>query len=79
MDPLLKTIASFLSLDPESLQESDGPATLPAWDSLKHVMLLSLLEERFSVSFSTDDMLALKDIGTIRKLLRDKGVTLRAP
>lgn len=44
----------------------------PAWDSLKHVELIFMLEERFGVQFSEEEMAALRSSDEIVHALEEK-------
>jgi acyl carrier protein len=53
-----------------SLTEATSPADIPAWDSLRMVLLLATLEERFSVRFTTQEMDRIHRVGDILEMLR---------
>lgn len=44
----------------------------PTWDSLKHVQLILMLEERFGVQFSEEEMAGLKDSEEIVQAIEKK-------
>jgi acyl carrier protein len=48
------------------------------WDSLNHVNLIILIEEEFSVRFTTGEVSALQDVGELKRLLDGKLATRRA-
>ena len=39
-------------LDPTFINENSSPDNIDNWDSLKHMMLISALEEEFDIQFS---------------------------
>jgi len=43
------------------------------WDSLNHITLIVELETLTGLSFSTDELVNLKDVGDFSQLLADKG------
>ena len=45
---------------------------VPAWDSLNHVNLVIQVEEEFGVRFRNAEVLALANVGDLKRLLRKK-------
>lgn len=41
----------------------------PAWDSLKHLEIIFAVESAFEVSFTPDEMAAVRSLGDIRRKL----------
>ena len=56
---------------------ADGETVLrasePGWDSLKHIELILMLEERFGVQFSEEEIAALRSSGEIVSSIEAKG------
>jgi acyl carrier protein len=40
----------------------------PAWDSLKHLQLISELETTFDIEFDMDDVIAMENFGLVKEL-----------
>ncbi|MBQ5943984.1 MAG: acyl carrier protein [Bacteroidales bacterium] len=55
-------IASVLQLSVEQLDIDDEMTDIEEWDSLRNVMILSQLEEHFSIVFPPDDIFDLTSI-----------------
>ncbi len=70
-DRLLKTMAAVLGVD--ALAETDSPATVAAWDSVNHLNLVMALEAEFGVRLSPDDALAMPDVASVRRIVRERG------
>lgn len=55
-----------------------SPATAPAdvtrWDSLRHVALVKMLEDTFDISLSMDEMMEIRSVADILRLLDRHGV-----
>lgn len=51
-----------------------GPGSFGAWDSLAHYNLLMLIEERYGVRFSMEELGELKSLGEIRGALAARGL-----
>lgn len=62
-------IAETLDLDEDDLPEDVRQETVPGWSSLSHLVLVLNLEERFGISFSMDEMLAMTSAGIILEVL----------
>lgn len=43
--------------------------SVPNWDSLRHIQLLSKIEHAFSINIDFKDTLAMKDMRSIRKVI----------
>jgi len=64
-----------------SLKEADQKDeivlnTLEEWESMAHMLFITRVEEQFNIEFSGDDILNMQSIGDIKKILREKGVTI---
>lgn len=54
--------------DDLTMQESD------AWDSLKHMELIVALEEAFDVQLTFDEIVSMRSVREIKRVLGEKGV-----
>ena len=43
------------------------------WDSLKHMELIVSLEESFGIELSFDEIVAMRSVGEIKRVLRERG------
>ena len=59
-------------LDPTFINENSSPDNIDNWDSLKHMMLISALEEEFDIQFSDQEMLELLNYKLIKHILTEK-------
>lgn len=46
------------------------------WDSFNHINLVASIETEFSVSFTTDEIADLQNVGDLIELLKSKGVEI---
>jgi acyl carrier protein len=44
------------------------------WDSLTHMDLIASLEETFSIQLSMDEIMEMRDIKTIKRIISEKVV-----
>jgi acyl carrier protein len=47
-------------------------ADVPGWDSLRHVLLMVAVEQRFGVRFGTQELADLKSVGDLLELIETK-------
>lgn len=45
------------------------PEDVARWDSLRHVALVAMLEETFGISLSMDEMMEMRSVADIERLL----------
>ena len=69
---LKKVILSQLNLDDFDLQDSTIAPDVPGWDSLNHINIIVAVEENFKVKFKSMELLRLKNVGDLQKLLDSK-------
>jgi citrate synthase len=72
MDELKATIASALNVPVDQVADDSSGLTVPEWDSIGHMNLVLALEERFNTSFTVDEIMAMRDVATIRTVLEGK-------
>ena len=65
----LAFIASVLQVDPSQLREDDGTDTVSAWDSLKTVMMASMIEIQHGVTLDNSEMERLTTVRAVREVL----------
>jgi acyl carrier protein len=47
---------------------------LDVWDSLKHMEVIAALEQQFELQFSFDEIVSMRSVGDIKRVLSNKGV-----
>ncbi len=67
-------VARILKVPSASISDETSPETLARWDSLKHLDLMTGIEDAYGVRFSTAEILRAKSVGEVRTLLREKGL-----
>ncbi len=73
-DSLHDVFASTLGVSADSITEDTSPENTPQWDSLSAMNLVAAIEESFNVRLSTKEILSMRTVGLVRKVLRGKGV-----
>ena len=66
--------ANLLQEPIESINEETNPRNTRSWDSLKHLELVMAIEVANLVQFTMPEIIGLNSLGSIRQLLKLKGV-----
>lgn len=66
-------IASIMNVPLSAITDSTGPATLLAWNSIKHLELIGSLEEIYGIKLTTRQMHTVTCVADIRQILQDHG------
>ena len=69
---LKKVILNELNLDDFDLQDETIAPDVPGWDSLNHVNIILAVENKYIVKFKSYEVLRLKNVGDLQKLLDSK-------
>ncbi len=49
--------------------------SVPEWDSISHMILISKIEEDFNVSFETDDVIDMSSFAKAKEILTKHGLS----
>ena len=71
-DNLKKVILSELDLDDFEFSDETKATEIPGWDSLNHVNIIIAVEKNFNVKFKSVEILRLKNVGDLQKLVDSK-------
>ena len=66
--------SEVLGVPPESIGDETSPENTPQWDSLNAMNLVVALEGAFNIRFSTKEIVSMRTVGLVRKVLRAKGI-----
>jgi acyl carrier protein len=69
---LKTTILRELKLDDFDIKDDTLAFELPGWDSLNHINVIIAVEKEYGVRFKNIDILRLKNIGDLQKLVDSK-------
>ena len=74
VDGAVENLLSEVLQMPESKITDDlAMKDVDAWDSLKHMELIVTLEQRFGMELSFDEIVAMRSVAEIKRVLRDRG------
>ena len=69
-------LADLLQIPVTEVTDQLAMSDLDVWDSLKHIELIASLEEQLDVQLSFDDIVAMRSVGDIKRVLHNKGVAV---
>lgn len=73
---LYGVLSKVLKIAPEIITDATAPENVSTWDSYNALMLVSELESAFMLSFTMDEVIAVKNVGDIKAALRRHVVSL---
>ncbi len=69
---LKSVILKQLNLDEFEMSDETVAPDVPGWDSLNHINIIVAIEEYFKVKFKSMEVLKLKSVGDLQKLVNLK-------
>ncbi|HTK85919.1 MAG TPA: acyl carrier protein [Patescibacteria group bacterium] len=75
-DPLIQLFSEVLGVSAEKLSDVSSPDNTSQWDSLAAMHLVAAIESKYSIRLSTKEIMKMSSIGTARKVLLDKNISL---
>tara|TARA_X000000950_G_scaffold8188_1_gene9015 strand:- start:26708 stop:26944 length:237 start_codon:yes stop_codon:yes gene_type:complete len=74
LDKYKKVFIESLSIDATKFSDQIKYNDIPEWDSIGHMTLISALEENFSITIDTDDIVDFSSFEVGKKILLKYGV-----
>ncbi len=75
MEQKLKTVmADVFEISPDKIDGSTTMDSVEEWDSLKHIELLSMVEEKFGIELEMEEMIEMITFDDILRILSTKGI-----
>ena len=71
-----KVFTESLSIDHNKLKEDIKYNEIPEWDSIGHMTLVSAIEEKFGITFETDDIIDFSSFLEGIKILKKYNVDI---
>ncbi|MFH1194154.1 MAG: acyl carrier protein [bacterium] len=71
-EELKKVILTELNLDDYDMKDETIAPDVPGWDSLNHINVIIAVEKHFNVRFKSYEVLRLKNVGDLQKLVDAK-------
>lgn len=65
-------VADVFGLDVNTIKESWGPDDINQWDSIKHLRLITAIEQEFDITLSMDQVQSIDSIVKIQEIVAEK-------
>ena len=75
VEELYRVIGDVLEVKPAAITEQSSPETIHGWDSLRRIILITALEERYQVKFTLAQLMAINTVADIRAMLEGYGIS----
>ena len=66
--------SNVLRMPAETINDETSPDNTPRWDSLSAIDLVLAIEDEFDVKLTTKEIVAMRSVRLVKKVLRSKGV-----
>ena len=73
-DRAKSVFAEVLGLPITSISDDTSPDNTREWDSVKAIDLALAIEEEFAVRFTTKEIVSMRTVGIVKKVLQAKGI-----
>jgi acyl carrier protein len=70
-----KVFAEVLRIPADSINETTSPDNTPKWDSTSAIDLTLAIEDEFGVRFTTKEIVSMRSIALVKKVLTAKGIS----
>jgi acyl carrier protein len=77
-EEFLVKLAQAFSTQRAQIALNSTPGSLPGWDSLGSINLITLIQDEFDLKLSMDELAGLNSVADIVNMLKAKGVELSA-
>jgi len=71
---LIDLIAGVLRIPASEIVDSIDMEATGTWDSLSHMQLIAAIEDEFAVELSVDEIVEMRSVGQIKRVLRTRSV-----
>jgi acyl carrier protein len=68
-------MADLFEMSEEDISDSLTMKNTDVWDSLKHMELVIAIERTFGIELTFDEIVSMQNIGTIKRILKKRGVS----
>ena len=75
VEKLYEIIAKIMGVPASEINDESSPETIESWDSFNSLLLADELESEFNISFSLEEIIDSPNVATIKKHLKNHGVS----
>jgi acyl carrier protein len=69
-----KVFSEVLGVTADKITDETSPDNTPQWDSMAAMTLVVAIEDEFDVRLSTAEIVSMRNVAIVRKVLETKGV-----
>jgi acyl carrier protein len=69
-----KVFSEVLGVAPNMITDATSPDNTPQWDSMAAMNLVVAIEDEFDVRLSTAEIISMRNVAIVKKVLTAKGV-----
>jgi acyl carrier protein len=69
-DKVIEVFAKVLGIPSENVTDDLRYASIPQWDSIAHMAVVSALEEQFGIMIDMDDVIDMNTVDKAREIVR---------
>lgn len=69
-------IAAALSIPAEQVTDDLSYQSIPEWDSVSHIYLITELEATFNITIDTDEVLEMSSVEKVKETLRKHNIEI---
>lgn len=72
-DKVISTFAEVLGIPQAQITDDLRYASIPQWDSIAHMAVVTALEEQFGIMIDMDDVIDMNTVGKAREIVHKYG------
>ncbi len=73
-EKLIHAFADALMIENEAVTDELKYQSIPNWDSISHMILITNIEDAFGISLSTDDVIGMSSVAIARDIIAKHGI-----
>jgi len=70
-------LSEVLRIKEEEIHDNLTPTQVASWDSMNALVLVVVLEKTYNIRFTMAEVIGVKCVGDIKKILKNHGVDLK--
>ena len=74
MKSVEQILSKVLGIDAKKITDESGPDNLENWDSFNAFMIITELEKNFKTTFSLEEVVGVKNVMDIKKIIKKHGI-----
>ncbi|MBN1353395.1 MAG: acyl carrier protein [Candidatus Omnitrophica bacterium] len=74
MSKFNRIVSKVLKIKASRITDRTSPINVKSWDSFRGLLLITEIEKGFGVKFSMQEILTIKDIASLKKILKSHGI-----